>query len=247
MKSNLQNQFELKIFTESIESDLIVLHRRNKLSERSVTTIFNGAIAMYTLRKMKHIIIHSLILPSLLAITGLMGIYSSAQAACYGYPESIAGCKINGVWGACVGKRATGDIILVGASIFDFNYMGCKNAAKSPLAGTITCVVRGLRGNDVILASSSLYHSKMIICGGSGNDIIRGGYQNDVLLGEAGQDIIIGSYLTDQLYGGSENDTLLRGDALGGPNINYGGTGTRDVCQAGNAGINGSDCEVKLP
>ncbi len=198
---------------------------------------------MNTLRKAKNLTLQSLI-PSLLVIAGLAGINSSAQAACFGYPESTAGCTVNGTAGACVGKLAAGDIIVAGA-----NYGGCTNPTTSPFANTSVCVIRGLGGNDLITASTTNYSNLLIVCSGGGNDVIQGGSNNDVFLGEAGQDIIIGGGGTNLVFGGSENDTLLLGGTgYGGANFNYGGTGTRDVCQAGQSGLNViPECEVKLP
>lgn len=202
--------------------------------------MFNGAITMNTLKKIKNLTRYSLL--PLLAVAGLAAVNSSAQAACFGYPESTAGCKINGVSGACVGKLAAGDTIIVG-----FSYGGCTNPATSPLADTTTCVVRGLGGNDLISASSN-YSSVNIICSGGGNDLIQGNSNNDIILGEAGLDIIIGGGGTNLLFGGSENDTLLLGGGYSSSNFNYGGAGSRDVCQPGYAGINVvPECEVKLP
>ena len=198
---------------------------------------------MNTLRKTKNLTLQSLI-PSLLVIAGLAGINSSAQAACFGYPESTTGCKVNNVAGACVGKLAAGDTIIVGGG-----FSGCTNPASSPLADTNTCVVRGLGGKDLISISSN--NSNMnIVCSGGGDDLIQGGTDNDIILGEAGADIIIGGGGSNLLFGGSENDTLLLGSNsyYGSDNFNYGGTGTRDVCQSGQSGINVvPECEVKLP
>lgn len=196
---------------------------------------------MCTLRTIKNLTKQSL-LPSLLVIAGLVGINSAAQATCFGYPESTAGCKVNGVAGACVGKLTKGDTIITGVPF------GCTNAPTSPLADTNTCVVRGLGGNDLITASSN-GSGMNIICSGGGNDIIQGGSDNDIILGEAGIDILIGSGGTNLLNGGSENDTLLLGsNGYGSSNFNYGGTGTNDVCQAGRSGVNViPECEVKLP
>ena len=197
---------------------------------------------MNTLKTTKNLTLQSLI-PSLLVIAGLASINSSAQAACFGYPESTAGCTVNGTAGACVGKLAAGDTIVAGIPY------GCTNPAGSPFAGESTCVIRGLGGNDLITASSNS-SNRSIICSGGGNDVIQGGSDNDIILGEAGADIIIGAGGTNLLFGGSENDTMLLGDnnGYGSSNINYGGTGTRDICQAGRSGINViPECEVKLP
>jgi Ca2+-binding RTX toxin-like protein len=197
---------------------------------------------MYTLRNIKNLTIRG-ILPPLLVMAGLAAINSSAQAACFGYPESTAGCKINGKDGACVGTKATGDIIVAGAS-----FSGCTNPPTSDLDSG-TCVIRGLGGPDRITPASSSSGNMMIVCGGGGDDLILGGSDNDVILGEAGKDIIIGEGGTNLIYGGSENDTLLTGAGFSSSNFNYGGTGTSDVCQKGRSGINypAAECEVKLP
>ena len=198
---------------------------------------------MYTLRTIKNLTIRG-ILPPLLVMAGLAGINSSAQAACFGYPESTAGCKVNGVDGKCVGKTAAGDIIVAGAS-----FSGCTNPPTSDLDSG-TCVIRGLGGPDRITPSSNSSGNMMIVCGGGGDDLILGSSDNDVMLGEAGSDIIIGEGGTNLIYGGSENDTLLTGGGgfSSSFNFNYGGTGTSDVCQKGRSGINyPAECEVTLP
>ena len=199
---------------------------------------------MYTLKKIKNLTIRG-ILPPLLAIVGLAGINSSAQAACFGYPESTAGCKVNGgADGPCVGKTAAGDIIVAAAGP---SYSGCTNPPTSDLDSG-TCVIRGLGGPDRITPASTNSGNMMIVCGGGGNDLILGSSDNDVMLGEAGSDIIIGEGGTNLIYGGSENDTLLTGSGYSSFNFNYGGTGTSDVCQKGRSGINyPAECEVKLP
>ena len=197
---------------------------------------------MNTLRKMKKLTLHSL-LPPALAIAGLAGINSPAQAACYGYPEST-GCTImNPVTGAsttgtCVGNLATGNIII--APSF------CTNPAGSDLPSG-ACVIRGLGGADLVTPASNGF-SMILACGGGGNDQIMGGSDNDVLLGEAGNDFISGGGGTNLVQGGTENDTLLvGGSGFSAHNFNDGGTG-KNVCQKGQNGANApGTCFIKLP
>jgi len=196
----------------------------------------NGVIAMNTLKENQNVSQYGL-LPTFLVIAGLLGISTPAHAICFGYPESTAGCKINGVAGACIGTSATGDII---------TSYSCTNPVGSPLEGTNTCVVRGLGGNDVISANSNNTSYMSIFCGGGGNDIIQGGYPNDVMFGEAGLDTLIGGGGTNLLYGGPDNDTLLLGyNYYYYGSFAFGQGGTRDVCQSGSGTSQG--CEVKLP
>ncbi len=205
---------------------------------------------MHPLRKMENLSIHN-VLPPLLAIAGLVVIHSSAQAACYGFPESTAGCTVNGVQGACVGQLTSGDIIIA---------RSCTNPVGTELGNINSCVVRGLGGNDLIIAFTSNTgfgnSGPIIVCGG-GNDLILGTTGNDVILGGAGEDILLGGDGLNLLLGGSGNDTLLLG-LLGPPpfspfpsgsnNYNYGGAGERDICQAGLSGLNAkSECEIRLP
>lgn len=186
------------------------------------------------------------ILGTLLAVVGWVGIWPTAQAFCFGYPES-RGCTVNGVADQrCVGTLSAGNII-EGQGNFDPTSgipIGCTNTA-GPLAGQPTCVIRGLGGVDVIIAGPS-YSANNIICGGGGNDIIQGSGGNDVLLGEAGSDVLIGAFGNNLLYGGQGKDTLLTGGA--GANFSFGGPG-RDVCQSGGIfGFNDdTTCEVVLP
>jgi Ca2+-binding RTX toxin-like protein len=192
---------------------------------------------MHTLRKIKNLATHCL-LPPMLALGLLAALNSSAQAACFGYPESTSGCIVNGVNGPCVGKSGA-DII---------STRNCINPPSTDLENTSTCVISGLGGNDVILALNN--GNPNFICGGGGNDLILGNSDNDVILGEAGADILLGGGGTNLVFGGTENDILLLGPGGGfssANNYNYGGAG-RDLCQAGRSGVNVKpECEVRLP
>jgi hypothetical protein len=71
-------------------------------------------------------------------------------------------------------------------------------------------------------------YKRAIIDGGAGDDLIIGGFEQDILIGNAGNDTIFGDRRTDLIFGGSGDDQLLGG--LGRDNI-FG--------QAGNDRLNG--------
>jgi Ca2+-binding RTX toxin-like protein len=105
-----------------------------------------------------------------------------------------------------------------------------------PAAAVARIQVDGLRGDDVIRLNSEAMGGQPIfkpcrVNGGSGNDVIFGGYGNDVLNGDSGNDLMFGGPGADQMTGGTGRDTM------------YGGTGndrltgdTADAVLAGQAG-----------
>lgn len=182
------------------------------------------------------------LLYSLFAGASLIGLAPSVNAQCFGYPESM-GCTVNGVPNQiCVGTKTTGNVIVANN--------GCSNPNDSPVAGTGVCVIRGLSGGDVI---KGIPFDRNVICGGSGADVLLGGQFNDIEFGGDGNDVMVGgassSGGTNLLDGGAGNDTLVvGGGGFGGDasNFNFGGSGTRDVCESGFNGFNSVDCEVKI-
>ncbi len=108
------------------------------------------------------------------------------------------------------------------------------------LRGTITAVIEGTEGKDVLRGTSA---NELIIgygekdnikgnggddclVGGDGDDHINGGTGNDVLIGGEGNDDLDGHFGNDLIYGGNGND-LLKGKQ--GQDVFYAGEGDDKV------------------
>jgi hypothetical protein len=91
-----------------------------------------------------------------------------------------------------------------------------KNYARSSVK---EIVFNGYAGNDKFNNRTSIPSEAD---GGTGNDILLGGYSKDTVYGGDGKDYIDGRNGNDKLYGGSNND-LIFGDK--GDDFIYGGTG----------------------
>jgi Ca2+-binding RTX toxin-like protein len=71
--------------------------------------------------------------------------------------------------------------------------------------------VKGLAGDDVLDASSSVANSvPLTLDGGDGNDVLLGGAGNDTLVGGAGDDVLLGGPGQDVLDGAPGDDILIQ-------------------------------------
>ena len=108
------------------------------------------------------------------------------------------------------------------------NFLAGKNrTVQFALDQVYQIEVYGGTGHDTLNASR--LSTPVMIDGGEGNDLIRGGRGDDLLVGGAGHDLIWGGDGADILLGGDGND-LLWGD--GGYNLLIGGDG-RDLLFGG--------------
>ncbi len=73
--------------------------------------------------------------------------------------------------------------------------------------GIYTVDARG--GNDVILVDNSANLKAHSLGGGSGNDVILGGYGNNLIDGGSGNDILVSVGGNDRMLGGSGDDTVV--------------------------------------
>jgi hemolysin type calcium-binding protein len=106
----------------------------------------------------------------------------------------------------------------------NFVIQGDKESDKNDLlfGGSGTDQIRGLTGDDVIIAQAGKDHVE----GGLGNDRIDGGTGDDVLFGDVGNEQLIGSEGNDELNGGDGNDRLL---GKTGQDILDGGAGADQI------------------
>lgn len=146
----------------------------------------------------------------------------------------------------------------VRASIMDGNGIIRKDAAGNEFREVLDrnaidrIMAVGGAGHDRI---TNLTTIPMTALGGTGNDVIQGGYGNDLLFGESGIDTIYGDTGNDEIHGGAHDDKLF-GDAgddsiwgdsgadylYGGAHHDnlYGGTGyDRLFGESGNDGLFG--------
>lgn len=72
-----------------------------------------------------------------------------------------------------------------------------------------TMLVRGLGGDDVLLASTLTTPMKLVLDGGTGNDMLSGSSGADVLIGGDGNDFVDGNQGADQALLGAGNDSFL--------------------------------------
>jgi Ca2+-binding RTX toxin-like protein len=78
--------------------------------------------------------------------------------------------------------------------------------------GQDVLTINARAGNDRISATLLTDDAmRLVVRGGSGDDVIRGGNGRDALFGESGRDQLLGSRGNDELTGGSGNDELTGG------------------------------------
>lgn len=84
------------------------------------------------------------------------------------------------------------------------------NGAEVAFGSWTKVAVSSLAGNDFV--SAAFRTRPILIDGGAGNDILRGGFAGDTLLGGAGLDLMLGGQGNDLLRGGAGRDMLIGGD-----------------------------------
>lgn len=85
-------------------------------------------------------------------------------------------------------------------------------------------------GNAATMLDASQFTGNVTLSGGSGNDRLIGGSQNNVLNGNVGNDVLVGGNGANTLNGGAGNDLLLGND---GSDLLYGQAGN-DTLRGGN-------------
>lgn len=76
--------------------------------------------------------------------------------------------------------------------------------------GQDVLTINARAGNDRISATLLTDDAmKLVVRGGSGNDVIRGGNGRDALFGDSGRDQLLGSRGNDELTGGSNVDQFI--------------------------------------
>lgn len=88
------------------------------------------------------------------------------------------------------------------------------------------------QGGGVAGAATSL---PLLLMGGSGNDVLTGGSNNDLVFGGDGSDSITGRGGDDLYGGGSGNDTLMQSPVADGSDVLGGGAGSDVVRYDGRA------------
>jgi Ca2+-binding RTX toxin-like protein len=98
------------------------------------------------------------------------------------------------------------------------NQPGAPDKARfDPVAGL--GLAMGYEGNDTLIGRQT---ANNLMYGGFGNDLLIGHGADDFLFGQHGHDTLLGAGGNDQLFGGSGNDLLI---AMGGFNNLWGGSG----------------------
>lgn len=89
--------------------------------------------------------------------------------------------------------------------------------------------IHGLDGDDIIEVDDEI-DTPVILYGGNGNDVLRGGGGTNTLIGSNGNDTIIAGAGTNRLEGNAGDDTIIDG---GGTNTVVGGSGTNTFVPGG--------------
>lgn len=79
------------------------------------------------------------------------------------------------------------------------------------LPGLVAASFYLLQGDDVFTASNAVT-PRLLVAGGTGDDVLTGGGGSDVLFGDDGNDVLMGRAGNDYLRGGLGDDTLRGGD-----------------------------------
>ena len=99
---------------------------------------------------------------------------------------------------------------------------GLKSLGNFSTNGIEVIKIYGFGGNDWL--SVALLGVQSMLFGGTGNDILVGGFGKNILLGESGDDVLTGGLGSDLLIGGTGRDSLTGGlgdDLLIGGHTSY--------------------------
>jgi len=141
-------------------------------------------------------------------------------------------------WGAADGpsdwNTGTGDTVSAEVDFFQWY----TDAAMTTLRA---CDKTAAAGVWLRLRMSS---DGQVVCGSSGNDLIRGWWGDDLIMGNGGHDHIYGGRGDDALIGGAGNDILAGNHDID----SLQGRGGTDSCKVGAEGGQTSSCEgAQLP
>lgn len=97
-----------------------------------------------------------------------------------------------------------------GWNLSDDNLAQIPASDETSLQGIDKAIITGGPGDNWIFASA--FSGPLVIDGGSGNDLVRGGPKADLLLGKGGNDTLEGGDGNDVMKGSGGNDALHGGD-----------------------------------
>jgi Ca2+-binding RTX toxin-like protein len=162
------------------------------------------------------------------------GVYTAKVTVSDGRDARTAQCQVVVQSAAVVGgslliggAKTTANIITLAPVAGGYRAVVNANVGTFSPADSGDIIIRGGDAGNVISVSDSVTRGVIVfggkgidlIKGGSGNDILVGGDGSDVIAGSAGRDLIIGGNGSDLLVGDAGDDILIAGTTLYDNNI----------------------------